>query len=201
MKSRDILPDLEGILQDARHLITMARAAASQITPNGHSSPGSSSDGGVHGVHGVHIDHTPKKINYDGLISLAAGRTDDVASSTGRNTRLSGVSKETEGIRSLVWNQDEEKTLTREVASFANRASMTKDGPCIPLYALLFLLGDLHMKRPQDIREKVEIANREKCTLRLNFQRVTSRLYSWLYSRLYSRIYSRLYSRMYSRRY
>lgn len=145
-------PDLEGILQDARHLVTMARAAALRITPNDHSSPESNSCGGVH------IDHTTKRKTNTALSSMAVGRTDDVLSSTGRNASLSGMSKETEGRGSLIWNQDEEGSLTGEVASSPNSGSMAKDGPCIPLYALLFLLGDLLMKMPQDIREKVETA-------------------------------------------
>lgn len=72
------------------------------------------------------------------------------------------MSKETEGTGSLVRNQDEEGSLIREVSSLPDSGSLPcgspKDGPYIPLHALLFLLGDLYMKTPQDIREKVEIA-------------------------------------------
>ena len=150
---------LAGIVRDARYLIALIRAADSNVAPVAETKPKSSP-----GKQATNLNPALDKATTRN--PTTKGRMDYVVPSNGSNGATPGASKEAEDTEPLGSGHGGQLDPAGKASLLSGSRGATngslEGGPYISLHALLFVLGDLYMKAPDNPLQKVLVTERAR---------------------------------------
>lgn len=142
---------LAGVLQDARHLVSMAREAWGVPADAGEDMPTLIAE--------PNSDRDATASDGGNLGRTASGPESDTADPvTGYLAREGHDEQEKRSVPSVSAHEKkraETEEVSRNPGHSDKKTASASSSRYIPLHGLLFLLGELHMKTPEDIHEKV----------------------------------------------